>query len=38
MRDSPQTIFCFTSSFLKGSLEAKNSNMEELEILVFFFA
>jgi len=38
VRDSPKTIFCSTSSFLKGSLEAKNSNMEELEILVFFLA
>jgi len=31
-------IFCSTSSFLKGSFEAKNSNMEELEIRGLFFA
>jgi hypothetical protein len=38
VKDSPKTIFCSTSSFLKGSFEAKNSNMEESKILVFFLA
>jgi hypothetical protein len=31
-------IFCSTSSFLKGIFEAKNSNMEKLEIRGLFFA
>jgi hypothetical protein len=30
--------FCSTSFFLKGSFEAKKSNMEELEIKDLFFA
>jgi hypothetical protein len=30
-------MFCPTSSFLKGSFEAKKSNMEELEIKDLFF-
>jgi hypothetical protein len=31
-------IFCSKSSFLKGSFEAKNSNMEELQIRDLLFA
>jgi hypothetical protein len=31
-------MFYSTSSFLKESFEAKNSNMEELEIRDLFFA
>jgi hypothetical protein len=31
-------MFCSTSSFLKGSFEAKNSNIEKLEIKDIFFA
>jgi hypothetical protein len=32
----PTNIFCSTSSFLKGSFEAKNLNMEEMEIRDLF--
>ncbi len=37
VQDFPQTFFCSTSSFLKGSFEAENSNMEELEIRDLLF-